>query len=84
MKIIVFLFLLISAFSFGQKKKGQFLIDSLLIEINNSPKKNSAKCDLFVNLSKAYYVSSNPTKVLEYAKKGFELSSSINYKKGNP
>ena len=82
MKIIVFLFLLISAFSFGQKKKGQFLIDSLLIEINNSPKKNIDKCDLFVNLSKAYYVSSNPTKVLEYSKKGFELSSSINYKKG--
>ena len=81
MKPITFLFLFISILSFGQKKAGQALIDSLLVEVNNPIKKNSAKCDLFINLSKAYYLSSNPTQVLEYAKKGFELSLTINIKR---
>ncbi len=82
MKTITLLFLLISVYSYGQKKTGQIIIDSLLIEVNNPQKKNTDKCDLFINLSKSYYLSSNPTKVLEYAKKGFDLSFKINYKKG--
>ena len=82
MKTITLLFLLISVYSYGQKKTGQIIIDSLLIEVNNPQKTNIDKCDLFINLSKSYYLGSNPTKVLEYAKKGFDLSSKINYKKG--
>ena len=80
MKTVLFLF--IAAICFGQKKVGQIALDSLLMEVNNAQIKNSERCDLFINLSKSYYLSSNPTKVLEYAKKGLDLSSKINYKKG--
>jgi len=82
MKRFLILFLFISTFSFGQKKTGQALIDSLLVEVKNPQIIDRTACDLFINLSKSYYLSSNPTKVLEYAKKGFDLSSKINYKKG--
>jgi hypothetical protein len=47
----LFFLLLVTSFSFGQKKEGQALIDSLLVELPKM-KEDTLKVNLLISLSK--------------------------------
>lgn len=80
MKTFVFLFLFISFFSFGQKKEGQALIDSLLVELPKM-KEDTLKVNLLnelaFNFPKIY-----PNEGIKYAKKALLLSKKLNWRNG--
>ena len=80
MKIITFLFLFIYAFSFGQKKEGQLLIDSLLIELPKMSN-DTLKVNLLNELADTYK-NTDSTKCLLYVKHALSLSRKINFKLG--
>jgi signal transduction histidine kinase len=80
MKKIYFLFFLIPIFSFSQKKEGQALIDSLLVELPKM-KEDTLKVNLLNDLSTASILV-NAQKGLKFAIQALQLSKKINWKKG--
>ncbi len=80
MKKMYFFLLFICSFSFGQKKEGQALIDSLLVELPKM-KEDSLKVQLLNQLS---YVNQrfNPELGLNYAKEALVLATKLNFNDG--
>jgi hypothetical protein len=78
----LFFLLLVTSFSFGQKKEGQALIDSLLVELPKM-KEDTLKVNLLISLSKEYTKSKN-SEALINAQKALELTKKINWNEGLP
>ncbi len=82
MKKLIYLLLFFTLGTFSQKKVGQAVIDSLLIELPKTKNEN-AKVDLLIKIAGLNFgVNPNLPKMLEYAEKAAELSQKTNYKKG--
>jgi signal transduction histidine kinase/Tfp pilus assembly protein PilF len=80
MRKIYLLFLLFSVFGFSQKKEGQALIDSLLVELPKM-KDDTLKVNLTNELASEYQ-SINLEKTFIYANKSLVLANKINWKDG--
>jgi hypothetical protein len=73
-------FLLISIVGFSQKKEGQALIDSIVVELPKM-KEDTLKVNLLNQLSYKYQ-RFNPELGLKYAKQSLLLSTKINFNDG--
>ncbi len=80
MRKIYLLFILFSINCFSQKKDGQLLIDSLLVELPKM-KENTLKANLINDLAYAYR-DINADKHLKYAQAGLKLAEKLNYNFG--
>jgi signal transduction histidine kinase/tetratricopeptide (TPR) repeat protein len=77
---LLFLFLLISSISYSQKKEGQALIDSLLVELpkmKDDTLKVNLLNDIAFNYAKIY-----PNKGIKFAREALSLSKNLNWKSG--
>ena len=82
MKKIYLLLIIFSIATFSQKKTGQALIDSLLVELPQI-KNEILKADVLIKIAGLNFgANPNLPKMLEYAEKATEISQKINYKKG--
>ena len=81
MKKTVLLLLFLSLCTYAQKKQGQALIDSLLVELPKI-KDEKTKCDALIKLAGLHFgANPNLPKMLEYAEKATDIAQKINYKK---
>jgi signal transduction histidine kinase len=80
MRIIYFFFLLVAIFGFSQKKEGQALIDSLLVELPKM-KEDTLKVNILNSLAVSYRYSNTPLSY-SYNKKGLELAKKLSFDNG--
>ncbi len=76
----IILFILFSSVCFSQKKEGQPLIDSLLVELPKM-KEDTLKVKMFIELS-SVHKDINPEIGVKYAEKSLALSKKINWDYG--